>query len=92
MIKARHGQHIRRIPMAKSDMANLTLSELYHVVGRSFSSLMPGGDPLGASSHQLKYKDSENEWISIIDDSDLSYAVTLGPCLHIDITGNHDAQ
>ncbi|KAI8065466.1 PB1 domain-containing protein [Gongronella butleri] len=74
-VKCRHGNDIRRIVISQAP----TFDELCLMMTRVFK-LAPTDDLT------LKYTDSENDLISLLDDNDITHAISLSNLLKITVT------
>ncbi|VDI28207.1 uncharacterized protein LOC143048695 isoform X3 [Mytilus galloprovincialis] len=84
IIKAQLGEDIRRIPIHNED---ITYDELMLMMQRVYRGKLKNSDDI-----TLKYKDEDNDLITIFDDSDLSFAIQCSRILKITLFVNGQPQ
>lgn len=84
IIKAQLGDDIRRIPIHNED---ITYDELMLMMQRVYRGKLRNSDDI-----MLKYKDEDNDLITIFDDSDLSFAIQCSRILKITLFVNGQPQ
>lgn len=81
IIKAQYNEDIRRIPILNDE---LTYDELIIMMQRLFK-LQPTDEV------NVKYRDEDNDFISIVDDNDLSFAIQCSRILKLKLFVNENA-
>lgn len=84
IIKAQLGEDIRRIPIHNED---ITYDELMLMMQRVYRGKLKNSDDI-----TIKYKDEDNDLITIFDDSDLSFAIQCSRILKITLFVNGQPQ
>lgn len=84
IIKAQLGDDIRRIPIHNED---ITYDELMLMMQRVYRGKLKNNDDV-----MIKYKDEDNDLITIFDDSDLSFAIQCSRILKITLFVNGQPQ
>lgn len=81
IVKAQYNEDIRRIPILNDE---ITYDELILMMQRLFK-LQPTDEV------NLKYRDEDNDYISIVDDNDVSFAIQCSRILKLKLTVNENA-
>ncbi|XP_030642308.1 protein TFG [Chanos chanos] len=84
IIKAQLGEDIRRIPIHNED---ITYDELLLMMQRVFRGQLQSSDEV-----TIKYKDEDNDLITIFDSSDLSFAIQCSRILRLTLFVNGQPQ